>query len=695
MYAGRWLVAHRRDGLVMLWLLMVAAAPRLFDLGSFLTADEKNWIGRSSEFVRAFRDFRFNDMLQTTHPGVTTLWLSGAAVAARTWQTSVPFSFDSLRHFVAASQLSVALALTLLVPVFYWLLRRLTDDWPLAALAATLIALDPLLIGHARVVHVDGLLAGLLFAASLLLLLAARRGWDRRWLLAAGVTSGLALLTKAPAVFILPYFGLLVLVVERSRLFFWPVLRARLSDAGLWVVAATLTFVLLWPAVLWVPDPQGNVLLIKRDLSHAVVTPHHMSETYRLDAFFYPVTLLTRTTPWVQVLVLVALLAVSLATVHSRVAVTAPAARRGRVLMGWLAAYVFFFMVMMTLGAKKGDRYLLPVFPALDVVAAIGLVTAVRAMPNWRFRVGKFQMSLRRVGAWLAVGLVVGLAGVTVYRYHPYAIAYRNPLFPDNLAEEFGWGEGLEQVGAWLDKRAPTTAVASWYPEELRAYTVARVAHLNAHEQYQVRYVVLYRNMFGRAPDHPANDFIDEYYRKREAVFVAHVAGKPFAWVYEKPVFERVVGELVPGVAVGQAAAPAAEVPLSGVDVLVATYLGRARSGELVVRLRRSAAGEVLFEWRVPVAQLTDNGWARFQLPRPLEHVRAAWVEIQAEGTRQGEAPTVRWSTASDVRPSSAVSSAGALAGDLAFRLRYQADGQEIVEGEDKLLAQQRGRTVD
>ena len=36
--------------------------------------------------------------------------------------------------------------------------------------------------------------------------------------------------------------------------------------------------------------------------------------------------------------------------------------------------YVIFNVAMMTLGAKKQDRYLLPVFPVLDLLAGLGLV---------------------------------------------------------------------------------------------------------------------------------------------------------------------------------------------------------------------------------------------------------------------------------------------------------------------------------
>src|SRR3989344_4404692 len=116
---------NKRDLIIALFLLAAALAPRTADLGAFLTADEKNWIGRSYEFVRAFKDWRFNDMLQTSHPGVTTLWLVGVAVTARVWLRHIPFSFQNLVHFVAAAQLPIAAANALAVPAMYLLLRRL------------------------------------------------------------------------------------------------------------------------------------------------------------------------------------------------------------------------------------------------------------------------------------------------------------------------------------------------------------------------------------------------------------------------------------------------------------------------------------------------------------------------------------------------------------------------------------------
>ena len=167
--------------LMAVMILAVALVPRVVDLGVFLTADEKNWIGRSYEFIRAFKEWRFNEMLQTTHPGVTTLWLGGLVVTVKMLAAHVPFTFSNLIHFVRAAQLSIAVTNAGLVLIVFILLRKL---WPkrrmVAVLAALMIALDPFLVGYSRVVHVDAMLGGFMMAAGIAILLWAKRGFGRK-----------------------------------------------------------------------------------------------------------------------------------------------------------------------------------------------------------------------------------------------------------------------------------------------------------------------------------------------------------------------------------------------------------------------------------------------------------------------------------------------------------------------------------
>ena len=50
-----------------------------------------------------------------------------------------------------------------------------------------------------------------------------------------------------------------------------------------------------------------------------------------------------------------------------------------------LIGYALGFLLMMTLGAKKLDRYVLPMFPALGVLAALGLAGACRSLQDRGF----------------------------------------------------------------------------------------------------------------------------------------------------------------------------------------------------------------------------------------------------------------------------------------------------------------------
>ncbi len=83
---------------------------------------------------------------------------------------------------------------------------------------------------------------------------------------------------------------------------------------------------------------------------------------------FYPMILALRTTP---VTLVGLLLALALAVPRR-----GPAAS-GRHTVWALWAFVLWFGLILSLGGKKFDRYLLPIFPVVDLLAAWGWVTAL------------------------------------------------------------------------------------------------------------------------------------------------------------------------------------------------------------------------------------------------------------------------------------------------------------------------------
>jgi Dolichyl-phosphate-mannose-protein mannosyltransferase len=193
-------------------LALIALMPRVLSLGSFVTVDEiAFWIPRADVFLRAIQAGDFPATAISSHPGVTTMWLGSAGtVLRRALLTAGLLHDDSFATVLAFYRLPVALAHTAGILVGYALLRRMLPAL-VAALAALLWAADPFVIAYSRVLHVDGL-AGTFITLSLL---AACLYWfhDRRsrFLILSAISAGLAILSKSPALVLLPLVGLVAI----------------------------------------------------------------------------------------------------------------------------------------------------------------------------------------------------------------------------------------------------------------------------------------------------------------------------------------------------------------------------------------------------------------------------------------------------------------------------------------------------
>jgi hypothetical protein len=617
-------------GLVVeaLIILFVALLPRLNGIGLFLTADEKNWLSRSNEYIKAWRHLRINDTLQTTHPGITVMFVAGLAIYVA--QLFYHMVFDAsvtngLLRFAVFAQVPMAVINALLVLAIFLVLRRLLPRF-VAIVAGLVLALDPYLIGFSKIVHVDAFLAGFL-TLSIVLLLLYDKTKNKKIFYLAGVFAALAILTKLPAIAVFPFVFLLLFF--NKQIFTKKVFVSQLKLFVFWSLFVGIIVVLLWPSLWWVPHPLDNITQVQKDMTVATLQPHDMDEPYSMEVWHYPATLLTRLTIPVElgIILLVAMLAFR----KSREYVFQIASKR---LIIFLALFVLIFIAEMTIGAKKGDRYVLPVFPSIMILGMVGICAAT----NYLFK----KQGTKIVQVTFASAIIFIPMVVSLIKLGPYDLAYYNPLFSPSLSQEVGWGEGFDQVAKYLNAQPDRDYVASWYPEELGALTKKTVLHINAHQQNRIGYVVLYRNMFGRNPDHWANDFIDEYYKKRTPVFVARVNGLEYAWVYKKPVVNAIVGEILPGQAVIVKEALKAD-NLSAVSVAVATYSGKATEGSMTLHIKTDLSSPDLRTVTIDAKQLQDGGLTKFSF-EPLSGVsgKAVYFIFTANDTFTGNAPTLR-----------------------------------------------------
>jgi hypothetical protein len=116
------------------------------------------------------------------------------------------------------------------------------------------------------------------------------------------------------------------------------------------------------------------------------------------------------------------------------------------------------------MGMKKLDRYLLPVYAPLDIIAGMGWA----ALFFWiRERNAPF---VSKYGSYLILALVIGTQMFLSLSKYPYYFSYYNPLMGGGnnaqSAMQVGWGEGLDQAARYLNEKPNVKRlhVMSWYP---------------------------------------------------------------------------------------------------------------------------------------------------------------------------------------------------------------------------------------
>jgi hypothetical protein len=187
------------------------------------------------------------------------------------------------------------------------------------------------------------------------------------------------------------------------------------------------------------------------------------------------------------------------------------------------------------LSPKKQDRYLLPLFPFLDLLAALGivwLVTGITSILSKRVRDSV-------VAIFAALAALVALHGYPVLTAYPYYLAYFNPLMgglPRAVETTLvGWGEGMEQAAAYLDQQpdAARLFVASVPSQTLLPYFRGTGENFYTNDvALRADKVVLYVSQVQRLAPSPE---IVRYFRAMPPEHVVSVLGVPYAWVYPGP----------------------------------------------------------------------------------------------------------------------------------------------------------------
>ena len=480
-------------------LFLLTLYPRLINLDGYLTTDEGNWMGRTALFTRALRDGDPRGTYQSGHPGVMTMWTALVGMGPERALGLVPYAVvpDALEkapdylNSLHRARWPFAVLTSAAVVAVALLTWRLFGAGP-GLLAGVLLGLDPFFLAHSVVAHVD---SNVTTWMSVCLLAALVYFWGggapgRGYLALSGVAAGLAFLSKAPSAF-LPLFVPIVALAALARSRRLADGRAWLrlvADGLIWGGLALLAALLLWPSFR--ADPLGT---LQQMISYTEVVGGSDHENFFLNQpigdpgwRYYPVALALRLTP--VTLAGLVLLVVGLLPFGRR----APSGWAARA--GLLALFCGLFLVMMATAPKKFDRYLLPIWPALQVLAAVGTWLLLRRLPRG---IGGRALP----AALVLLGVAQVLPAALVF---PYYLAYYNPLFGGGptarRAIVVGWGEGLDVVTDYLNTKpnADRLTLAGFYPRVMRAQFDGQVVSDKQYDAAVADYIVLYVNAIQR-----------------------------------------------------------------------------------------------------------------------------------------------------------------------------------------------------
>ncbi len=478
-------------------IFLLALLPRLPELGRFLTPDEFLWVDRSRNFLAGLTNPNYECdpaldewqpetglgcTVRTGHPGVTTMW-SGSLGFWLRWLSegrpgplhdyTVAVSTNPLDpDFIAPTRLGTVFITALAMVAIYWLTRRLFGH-PIALVGAALLALDPFHIGLSRVIHHDAYSTTFMTLSVLSAFIYWGQRAGRRWLLLSGAMAGLGILSKSPALYLLPFTGVVGWWFFFAHRPATPLARLIL-DGLLWFAAAMAVVFIFWPGMWVIPLKAIQIVVF---IGSKYATGGHAKGTYFLGQvsrdpgpLFYPVTWLYRATP----LVLLGIIAAPITWLLARRRSHPPekeatgldwsAFRRYLPLIG---LFILGYYLFMTIGEKKQDRYFLPVYPWLNLVGAAGLLYTTAYLLKGRLARHSTTLVL------LAVLVVNG--SLAAYNF-PYYFTYYNPLLGgiQSAAKNLtvGWGEGMDLVAEYLNQKEDpaNTRVSLWYESTFAPY---------------------------------------------------------------------------------------------------------------------------------------------------------------------------------------------------------------------------------
>ncbi|MFH1295634.1 MAG: glycosyltransferase family 39 protein [bacterium] len=358
-----------------------------------INPDAVNWHFRSEQFIVGLKTGEFIKTYQHYHPGVILMWVMGVPIEIYR-QVNPQDRIYNEDNFITQHRLakySLVLVQLFLSLVLILSLAELIG-FKKSILAGSIFSFEPWFLGNSRLLHMDVLLALFLILSLTYSYKFYLRG-SVRHALVSGVFAGLAFLTKSLGLMAVLPAVILSLANKKQR--------AKLL--GTLALSTTATIFLLFPA-LWVrpvfvlSDIYNEGMRVGTRRGHEQVVMG--VETDVAGPGFYPLVLALKTSPliWIGVVLF------GYQIIMKR--------RDNQKILLYLTVFYLVYLIGISVVSKKIDRYVIPLFPWLGILAAFG-----------------FDRTIRVAKSQILLGLLATVAVVyPLIRFYPYYFTYTNPV---------------------------------------------------------------------------------------------------------------------------------------------------------------------------------------------------------------------------------------------------------------------------
>ncbi len=392
---------------------------RLPSLGvDAINPDGVNWHYRSQQFIVGLKSGDFEKTHQHYHPGVTLMWVAGIPIELikQLNPEDAVYTHLNFMKFHTAAKLALVLVQfivsILIIFVLYKVLLLKNRQFPLLMSVFTvgLFSLEPFFLGNSRLLHLDVLLALLLFLGLLLFYLYIGT-YKYTYGVFAAIILSLAFLTKSIAIGALSFSLAIGGMLFFKELGFKGTLKLLLPFLVIYIVTLFLFFPAMWTA------PVDTIYNIFDEAERVGIRKGHeqiVFGEYTRDAgpLFYILVLLLKTTPF-TLIGLVAFLVFKFKSVLLNMNASIEKIKISPEL--FLGIFYFGYLLVMMYPSKKLDRYMIPLYPFFGFIAVYGYY--------------ELYNKLKRVH-FVILTLVLSMLFVVcpVLKLHPYPFTYSTPL---------------------------------------------------------------------------------------------------------------------------------------------------------------------------------------------------------------------------------------------------------------------------